>query len=134
MFLKQAFSTTDGVTDLLYVATNIVGVTPPESFTPDLSALIPPVNPGSLDSHFGAESDYEFRDLYVRYYDSSTNTWSDGDTGAVNADVKADVAAVKEALDIYAVQKAEYDMQATLQRDVQWRKIYAQALIDVCDT
>lgn len=134
MALKQAFSTTDGVTDLLYVAThlNLCCNPIPESFVPVDIGVEAPIDPGSLEATFGAGSGYEFEDLYVAYYDAATNTWRDGESAFVPADVKADVATHLEALVIYEGLLAEYNEVYNVQREVQWKKHVAQALIDVC--
>lgn len=134
MALKQAFSTSDGVTDLLYVATNInLCCNPiPDSFVPDLDGIHRPTDPGSLDSKFGAGSGYEFTTLYTRFYNKVTNTWTDGVSGIVNADVKADVETQLDAINIYNEALKTYEHTLLVQRDVQWRKYMAQALIDVC--
>lgn len=134
MALKQAFSTTDGVTDLLYVATglNLCCNPIPDNFTPDMGDTVAPIDPGSLDSLFGPESDFEFRDDYAKWYDSINNIWKDGDPGVVSAEPKALVAAQIEAIRIYNEELAEYNYLYNIQREVQWRNTMAQALIDVC--
>ena len=134
MALKQAFSTTDGVTDLLYVATNInLCCNPiPEDFIPDMTGYTKPEDPGSLDSKFGVDSGYEWEDLYLRWYDKETNTWKDGDGGIVNADAKADVETHLIAINIYNSELSQYNYDYNVQKDVQWRKYMAQKLIDVC--
>lgn len=134
MALKQAFSTTDGVTDLLYVATNInLCCNPiPQDFIPDMTGYTKPEDPGSLDSKFGVDSGYEWEDLYLRWYDKETNTWKDGDGGIVNADAKADVETHLIAINIYNSELSEYNYDYNVQKDVQWRKYMAQKLIDVC--
>ena len=134
MALKQAFSTTDGVTDLLYVATNInLCCNPiPENFIPDMTGYTKPTNPGSLDSMFGVGSGYQWSEYYIAYYEKLNNTWTDGDTGVVNADTKADIETQLIAINIYETDLSQYNYDYTVQRDVQWRKYMAQKLIDVC--
>lgn len=134
MALKQAFSQTDGVTDLLYVATNIDVISNPVhgDFTPDLSSLAPPLNPGSLDERFGIGSWYEWSDLYVRFYNKEANIWTDGSSGVVNADAKADVETQRIALMIYDSQVKDFNVTVCIQKDIQWRKRVAQDLIDIC--
>lgn len=134
MALKQAFSTTDGVTDLLYVATHLdLCCAPiPGQFSPDISSLIAPLSPGTLDSNFGASSGYEFSDYFMRYYDQTTNTWTDGVANVVPADVRADVYEVYVAILIYQEALRQYNYLVGIQKDVQWRKTMAQALIEAC--
>jgi len=133
MALKQAFSTADGVTDLLYVAThynpnlyvNMVG------FEPDMGEVLQPLDPGSLDSKFGAGSGYEHSDIYQSYYDVSNDSWKPND-GIVTADIKADITYQKEALRIYNAEMIIYTREYNIQKEVQWRKFMAQKLINAC--
>lgn len=135
MALKQAFSTTDGVTDLLYVAThlNLCGKPIPDEFIPNTETLVPPIDPGTLDSHFGTSSGYEFSNLFVKYYNQVTNLWTDGIANLVPAEVRADVREVYVAILIYQEALKQYNYQYNIQKDVQWRKSMAQALIEACE-
>ena len=132
--LKQAFSTSDGVTDLLYVATNLnLCCNPiPENFIPDMTRYTKPVNPGSLDSMFGELSDYEWKNYYIGFYDKVNNVWTDGNPGVVPGDTKADIETQLIAINIYEAALSQYNYDYAVQRDVQWRKYMAQKLIDVC--
>lgn len=131
MALKQAFSTVDGVTDLLYVATNL-NIAIPEQFTPTYGAM--PAAPTSLNDMFGEPSEYEFKGLFMHYYNQDTNTWDP----AATPDVVSD--AIKAAVADQFVLIREYD-DITLPawqlgyykaRETQWRKSIAQDLIDLC--
>lgn len=132
MALKQAFSATDGVTDLLYVATNIdISTSPvPDAFITDTTGLMVPVQPQSLDQAFGFGSFYPFSTQFTQYYDQVANVWRDGNI--VPANVRADVLIQLEAIQLYQAAFVTYMYLYNIQRDVQWRKTIAQALITAC--
>lgn len=124
---KQAFSQTDGVTDRLYVATNLI-IPIQESFVPVMD-IPEPISPPSLESLFGIESsnDIEVIGLFERWYDKVNNVWIDGND--VNLDLKGEVAAAYEAIVIYNADKEVYDDEYDLQKQIQWRIKCADAMI-----
>jgi hypothetical protein len=124
------------LTDTMEILTQVASVMKPvypidENFEPTMASPAP-LNPGSIDDTCGANSSYEFKDFVVAYYDQPTKTWTTrpGEEALVPLDVRADVAVQQEAIDIYNSQLADYQQEYNIQREIQWRALCAQRLID----
>jgi hypothetical protein len=132
MALKQAFSTTDGVTDVLYVATNIsCKCDVPPSFVYEYPAP-KPIKVLSPVDRFSDRLQYDFADLFLTAYDPATKTWRDESStnpGNLPLDVKADVLVQQISYDIYVKQQTQYDLDADTSRWAAYRTYVAQILI-----
>lgn len=116
---------------LLDVARSLNSGAIPESFVIDY-AVEKPLEVFSPEVVFGAASDYEFRDWFIRYYDVNLEVWKDGDSGVVDAEIKAAVLLQQESFNDYLNALNEWTLGYNTQREMEYRKYLAQILIDVC--
>lgn len=130
--LINSFTIVDQMEKLTNVTALLTGLTIPETFEPDMAAFPAPVAPDSLDSLFGLESTYPDKDLFVRFYDQASKSWTDN-SGEVDASIKADVLLAQEAIDDYQVLKDEWDREFEVQKEVQWRTFYAGRIIEATE-
>ncbi len=135
MPLKQAFSTTDGVTDLLYVSTHVaLPFEPPVDFEFEYE-VSPPIEVLSPTAKFSSDLLYEFASFFRAFYDPILKRWKDefpGNPGNLPLEMKADVLIQEIAYALYLQDKKVYDFAASNNRWAAYRAYMAQVLIDRC--
>lgn len=117
------------MTDLTNVAALLNNVAIPGNFEADMSDYPAPTEPVTLDQMFGAGSSYEFRDLFINYYDQEAKAWKSTAYGEVPFEVMADVLIAQESIDYYNKLLDEHNLDITIEREVQWRALLAERLM-----
>jgi hypothetical protein len=90
----------------------------PDSFVPTMDEFTE-IQPPSLDDTYGVNSTHEHKEAFVSYWDIVNKRWTD--TTHVPGTLAEDVLAHQASIDAYDVLKADYDLEYSLQREIQWK-------------
>lgn len=112
------------------VAAMLNNISIPSFFNPDMTGYPDPIPPPSLEEQFGYESPYEFRDLFITWYDQDNKQWRPTSYGAVPPEVQAEVNIAQAAIDFYNDELTEHQYDEHIQKEVQWRALMAEKLME----
>lgn len=106
----------------------LLNVVAPPSFIPVVAELGVP-EPEQMDNVYGFNSTHDNKELFVQYWSPENLTWKPGAEGPVPADYMAEVIAYQENINAYLLALAEWQANYDIQKEVQYRAMYADALI-----
>jgi hypothetical protein len=118
----------------LKVASELDYVTPPDTFTPDMTSNPAPDVVNDLTKHFGAGSGYEYTDIFQRWYDTEKNIWTSSNEEVITPEIRNTVAAYLVTYNTYIINKSNWDNDYAVAKAVQWRSRNAAELIDWVNT
>ena len=94
-------------------------------FTPE------PTQPASLETMFGAASDFPYKLLFNQYYDQVKDVWPTENLGGVSQESRDTVQAQLNRLNQYKIDFRIWNEGFVVAQDVAWRKKIAEAILSV---